>query len=1055
MKKKRGFTLIELLAVIVILAIIAIIAIPIILNMIENAKKGAARDTAYGYIDAIEYNNGFADSETPGYTMIPDNDDEKEFYTVEEISEYNLKYRGKGPDSGVVTIKKRKVSSASLCIGKYKVDYNGKEATVEKSSDCSATSEDLDDIEVVVPDEHPCELATETKDSKEIYYIDSAEDLYAFSESVNGGNDYSGKTVVLRNSIDLSDYTKEKKTKVCTDNDNANGFIPIGTSDHPFKGSFEGGGKTISNITINKASNNYVGLFGVINGSTIKGLTLDTVIVKGNSGTGSLAGYAIDADIYEIVVKNIDVTTTGTESGHSNTGGLVGILARNSSDVSKIHNVAIRSGSVKATSCSTGGELGRIFGSDSDFGTKFINENIIVEDISVTTNCSNGGDRGLVSPGGWIAYNSNAQFSSNSKLNNSSQGGFNPDNNNDINFYEALGLDTWIDGDNDNSGYYFDYNKDGEIIIVSTKDKPIPNDSSFKKDGEYLLIKNEKDWRKAAALANKNKKFKLAANLNFENNKYYMMGSNYHPFKGTFEGGAKTISNVTINADTANYIGMFGTMMDAKIKGLTIDTINIKGYSNVGSLSGNIIDSEVSEIMLKDYALTSAASSYANLGGLVGILAREKSDKSQIHDIIIRGGNINAPSATCVGGELGRISSGTEDFGSKMINKNIVVEDVNVNARQDAGIITGNGWVAYQENAQYSADSTYKGSKNGGFAEANINDINFYETIGLDTWIDGDNDDSGYYFDYDKNGVVVLASKESKPIPTDSDFEKDGDYLLIKNETDWKNASGLANKNKKFKLNNNLNFSTNKYYMMGSVNHPFKGVFNGNAKTISNVTINANTANNIGMFGTMKDAKLYALHIKNVTVNGYSGIGSLAGRVIDSEVAEIVADNITVTSNGLESYQANAGGLVGILSRADTNKSQIHDIVIKSGSVSSPGCSTGGELGRIASSDSEFGNKLINQNIILENVSVSASCGNGADKGIISPGGWLAYNSNAYYSTNCTLNGGHSGGFDSSNIDNLNYYKDKVETKLNGDNNNTGYYFDSVNGKVVIVPSSN
>ena len=38
---KKGFTLIELLAVIVILAIIALIATPIILGMIDSAKKQA------------------------------------------------------------------------------------------------------------------------------------------------------------------------------------------------------------------------------------------------------------------------------------------------------------------------------------------------------------------------------------------------------------------------------------------------------------------------------------------------------------------------------------------------------------------------------------------------------------------------------------------------------------------------------------------------------------------------------------------------------------------------------------------------------------------------------------------------------------------------------------------------------------------------------------------------------------------------------------------------------------------------------------------------------
>ena len=47
MKNRKGFTLIELLAVIVILAVIALIATPIILNMIENAKKGNCQQEGF------------------------------------------------------------------------------------------------------------------------------------------------------------------------------------------------------------------------------------------------------------------------------------------------------------------------------------------------------------------------------------------------------------------------------------------------------------------------------------------------------------------------------------------------------------------------------------------------------------------------------------------------------------------------------------------------------------------------------------------------------------------------------------------------------------------------------------------------------------------------------------------------------------------------------------------------------------------------------------------------------------------------------------------------
>ncbi len=50
MKKKKGFTLIELLAVIVILAIISLIATPIVLNLIDSAKKGAFERSVEGVV---------------------------------------------------------------------------------------------------------------------------------------------------------------------------------------------------------------------------------------------------------------------------------------------------------------------------------------------------------------------------------------------------------------------------------------------------------------------------------------------------------------------------------------------------------------------------------------------------------------------------------------------------------------------------------------------------------------------------------------------------------------------------------------------------------------------------------------------------------------------------------------------------------------------------------------------------------------------------------------------------------------------------------------------
>ena len=54
MRKKKGFTLIELLAVIVILAIIALIATPIVLNLINTARKGAFARSAEGIVKSAD-----------------------------------------------------------------------------------------------------------------------------------------------------------------------------------------------------------------------------------------------------------------------------------------------------------------------------------------------------------------------------------------------------------------------------------------------------------------------------------------------------------------------------------------------------------------------------------------------------------------------------------------------------------------------------------------------------------------------------------------------------------------------------------------------------------------------------------------------------------------------------------------------------------------------------------------------------------------------------------------------------------------------------------------
>ena len=125
MRKKNGFTLIELLAIIVILAIIAVITIPIILNVIDNSKRGAAIDSAYGYRDAI---HKFYLSK-----MLDDNN-----YVIEN-GEHDILYyvnagldvSGDKPSDGWVMIESDNVTDFSMKIGEYAVTYNSTSNSID------------------------------------------------------------------------------------------------------------------------------------------------------------------------------------------------------------------------------------------------------------------------------------------------------------------------------------------------------------------------------------------------------------------------------------------------------------------------------------------------------------------------------------------------------------------------------------------------------------------------------------------------------------------------------------------------------------------------------------------------------------------------------------------------------------------------------------------------------------------------------------------------------------------------------------------------------------
>ena len=113
----------------------------------------------------------------------------------------------------------------------------------------------------------------------------------------------------------------------------------------------------------------------------------------------------------------------------------------------------------------------------------------------------------------------------------------------------------------------------------------------------------------------------------------------------------------------------------------------------------------------------------------------------------------------------------------------------------------------------------------------------------MDTWIGGDDGDN-YYFDYDSSNKVVLKKAKANTFKFTLKKNKN-DYYQISSAADWKQAA--TNLDKNYKLTKDISFSTSKYYMLGSEHNVFTGNFDGDNKTVSNVTINASVENRLGI----------------------------------------------------------------------------------------------------------------------------------------------------------------------------------------------------------------
>lgn len=158
---------------------------------------------------------------------------------------------------------------------------------------------------------------------EEPWLIENAEQLAYLAQQVNNGTDYEREHFLLVSDLDLSG----KK------------WTPIGTGGKSFWGGFDGGGHTITGMTITGKENSYVGLFGECRNFTaassyIKSVTVKGANISGKSFVGAIAGaganisdcYSIENTIYASrCVGGVCGSLTGNISGCYNSSSVSGI----------------------------------------------------------------------------------------------------------------------------------------------------------------------------------------------------------------------------------------------------------------------------------------------------------------------------------------------------------------------------------------------------------------------------------------------------------------------------------------------------------------------------------------------------------------------------------------------------------------------------------------------------------------------------------------------------------------------------------------------------------
>lgn len=467
------------------------------------------------------------------------------------------------------------------------------------------------------------EAFTEGSGTKEDpWRIENAEQLAYLAQQVNNGTNYRGKHFLLVSDLDLS--VKE--------------WTPIGTYSNSFWGGFDGGGRTITGMTITGKENKYVGLFGACYNFTapssyIKSVTVKRANISGHSFVGAIAGaganisdcYSIENTIYASrcvggvcgsLIGNISgCYNSSSVSGNSTAGGIMGSASyeRTVGVVEYCYNIGAVT--VRQQDSSVGGITGA--------SAHRYNISNCLNCGKITGNGKNVGGIAGSTDSNYMNFIGNCYY--NSDLNNAGVGEGASDKVIPLTTSQLCGalpdgLDStiWKEGSVDTStakatqgrfgtatGTYINLTKVADI--KETKTAPVPVYNYVTTNGNdwdtYTLITTAEEF---AAIGQDRDETKWSANYVLGNDidlsgvELSSIGDPEIPYIGKFSGDGHTISHVDMTKEDGVYSsGLFAQIGNSSGKSgkvillLAANGDIVSSYSETGGICGNLSAGEI------------------------------------------------------------------------------------------------------------------------------------------------------------------------------------------------------------------------------------------------------------------------------------------------------------------------------------------------------------------------------------------------------------------------------------------------------------------------------